>query len=223
MEGINTNAAVSDRVINILLKLGKEKYFDKGTFVFNEGDESDYVYIILEGNADVLVTDKKGSMNIINTLAKGAVFGEMGIFLKKRRSASIRATSDIRAVSFTYKEFIETISKIPAFNVGVINILVHRLHESNKKLAELKNCKSFISVLVYLSTAEYGDTGINFSSSEVCDKIKVMPGDLMKILLSLEKENVIKDLDVDNPEKIKLKVVKNKIKEYLQDVASTAV
>lgn len=223
MEGINTKVAISSKIVDHLLKFGKEETFKEGAFVFNEGDPPDFVYIIIDGEADVLVKDAKGSMKIISRLEKGAIFGEMGLFLKNQRSASVRVTKDIDTVYFTSKEFINAISKLPAFNVNVLNVLVHRLYESNKKVANLNNYKSYVSVLLYIKSAADKNGEVVLNNTEVCNLINVLSGDLMKVLLNLEKDNIIGNLDVSDTENIKFTTQISDVDKYLKEVAFSEI
>ncbi len=95
-----------------LLKLSK------GDYVFEEGDEAVFAYVLTEGEIDILQTNK-GEEHVLGKVQKGTVFGEMAIIDGFPRSASARAAIDCKVQEVGHKEFLDYISKKPdaAFNI----------------------------------------------------------------------------------------------------------
>ncbi|MEK6600051.1 MAG: cyclic nucleotide-binding domain-containing protein [Deltaproteobacteria bacterium] len=75
--------------------IGKVKHqiISPGVFVFQEGDRGDSIYIVVSGELDIIVRDKKGNNVVLATLKEGDFFGEFGFFSNARREASVRATT----------------------------------------------------------------------------------------------------------------------------------
>jgi len=73
----------------ILLEVCENKDFKKGDVIFNQEDKADGMYVIKSGKVDVERDDM-----VIATLEDGDFFGEMGLMLNEKRSATIRAVSD---------------------------------------------------------------------------------------------------------------------------------
>ena len=95
-----------------LLKLSK------GDYVFEEGDEAVFAYVLTEGEIEILQTTK-GEEHVLGKVQKGTVFGEMAIIDGFPRSASARAAIDCKVQEVGHKEFLNYISKKPdaAFNI----------------------------------------------------------------------------------------------------------
>ncbi|MGH1490785.1 MAG: ATP-binding cassette domain-containing protein [Acidimicrobiales bacterium] len=79
--------------------------FAAGDIVFRQGDQSDFVYEIESGTVEVYRELADGGETVLATLTTGNYFGELGPLLGFPRSASIRATSDVRLTSLTSQEF----------------------------------------------------------------------------------------------------------------------
>ena len=96
-----------------LLKLSK------GDYVFEEGDEAVFAYVLTEGEIEILQTTK-GEEHVLGKVQKGTVFGEMAIIDGFPRSASARAAIDCKVQEVGHKEFLNYISKKPdaAFNIS---------------------------------------------------------------------------------------------------------
>jgi CRP/FNR family transcriptional regulator len=56
------------------------KKFTKNSIVFYEGDESDYLYLLLEGNIQLYKTSPKGSQVQIKRMKAPNVIGEYACF-----------------------------------------------------------------------------------------------------------------------------------------------
>ena len=84
----------------------------EGDFVFEEGDEAIFAYVLTEGEIEILQT-VKGEPHVLGKVEKGTVFGEMAIIDGFPRSASARAATECKVQEVGHKEFINYISKKP--------------------------------------------------------------------------------------------------------------
>ena len=84
----------------------------KGDFVFEEGDEAVFAYVLIEGAIEIVQTIK-GEQQVLGKVEKGTVFGEMAIIDGFPRSASARASTECKVQEVGHKEFINYISKKP--------------------------------------------------------------------------------------------------------------
>jgi hypothetical protein len=64
---------------------------DAGQVVFTQGDVGDLYYVIESGDAEVV-----GDGQVVTTLGPGLGFGEIALLRRIRRTATVRATSDLR-------------------------------------------------------------------------------------------------------------------------------
>ena len=84
----------------------------EGEFVFEEGDEAVFAYVLIEGAIEIVQTIK-GEQQVLGKVEKGTVFGEMAIIDGFPRSASARAATECKVQEVGHKEFINYISKKP--------------------------------------------------------------------------------------------------------------
>ncbi|MGD8389706.1 MAG: cyclic nucleotide-binding domain-containing protein [Desulfobacteraceae bacterium] len=68
--------------------------FEAGQTLFLEHDASQELYILVSGELDVL----KGQKKISEISGKGALFGEMSLFLESRRTATVKAKTEVQAI-----------------------------------------------------------------------------------------------------------------------------
>lgn len=82
--------------LQALLAQSEERSWDDGAFVFREGVAADGVYLVLAGQAQVVIA-QDGEPVHVATMYPGQLFGEMGVLRAAPRSASVVAHSHLRA------------------------------------------------------------------------------------------------------------------------------
>ncbi len=88
----------------VLRKLGgAESYrveiFAPGAVVFRQGDPPDRLYLVLEGRARVSSQDAAGVETDLTELLPGQMFGELAILRDQPRTASVRASGELKVAS----------------------------------------------------------------------------------------------------------------------------
>jgi CRP/FNR family transcriptional regulator len=118
----------------VIKKFGK--FYKKGTILFREGEEGDRMFIIHQGKVRVFRTIK-GVERTLAVLEKGDFFGEMAIFTKRPRSASIEVIEDSILIELTEKQLLDFIKEEPAIALKILSIMAKRLENSNKLVENL--------------------------------------------------------------------------------------
>ena len=71
------------------------KIYQDGEVIVRQGDEGDCMYVIQEGQVEVVI-DENGNEVVLAQRGEGEFFGEMAIFDRDVRSATIRAKGQVR-------------------------------------------------------------------------------------------------------------------------------
>jgi len=79
--------------------------FQAGDVVIRQGDEPDRFYIIANGEVDVMRHTAEGADVHLATLRRGEIFGEIGILEETRRTADVRAHSDVEVLALDWRDF----------------------------------------------------------------------------------------------------------------------
>jgi len=111
--------------------LGRE--YKNGEIIIKQGEDGDCLYVIQKGRVEVI--DESGESEIkLAELGEKEFFGEMGLFEKDVRSATIRSIGETRVLTIDKKNFYKTIHKDPSIAYRLLERMSYRLRETNKKL-----------------------------------------------------------------------------------------
>ena len=68
----------------------RREYFEPGQIIFREGDRGDWLYVVTDGEVEVL---REGAGVPLRRLGRGECFGEIALVSDRPRSATVRAVS----------------------------------------------------------------------------------------------------------------------------------
>jgi glutamate/tyrosine decarboxylase-like PLP-dependent enzyme len=93
--------------LNKLLEYGKTESINTGNIICTEGEVADKVYLILSGKVKVYKNDIEGHETELATIDKGNMFGEMALFDKGFRSASVKCIEPCKFFIFKGDKFLD--------------------------------------------------------------------------------------------------------------------
>lgn len=103
----------------------------KGEFLFSTGDEGDKMYVLMEGEADIIV----GNV-VVEKSGPGALIGELAILGTSPRTASVEAVTDCRFLPVDVRRFQFMVQETPNFAFHVMKVLAERLRKMDLRLLE---------------------------------------------------------------------------------------
>lgn len=102
-----------------------EAPFAPGEVMTRQGAEAHWLYLLVEGEAEVVFEDASGR-HPVSKLAAGTVFGERGMMLGERRSATVTAVGDARCYRLDRAAFEDIIRSRPQMAEDISRILAAR-------------------------------------------------------------------------------------------------
>jgi hypothetical protein len=100
---------LNDTQLEELLEHSKTESIESGSIICAEGDIADKVYFILNGKVKVYNMDEKGNETELATIEKGNMFGEMALFDKGVRSASVKSIEPCQFLIFEGDTFLKLV------------------------------------------------------------------------------------------------------------------
>lgn len=78
---------------------------EEGNVLFNEGDMGSYLFFIVEGVMEIILTAENRQQKVVATYGPGASIGEMALIDEYERSAAVRATTACEILILTKSKF----------------------------------------------------------------------------------------------------------------------
>ena len=96
--------ALSDEFLEHLTDTLKISRFTVGDYIFREGDSAREMYVVLDGEIEVLKKSRRGRETRVAILGPNDCFGEMSIIDMQPRSATVRALGPARLLRISLEE-----------------------------------------------------------------------------------------------------------------------
>jgi CRP-like cAMP-binding protein len=110
--------------------------FAPGETIVQQGDPADAVYIVTEGEAEVVLPDVDGREMRLATMGRHSLFGETAVIGKGRRTATVRALDRVVTFKISADVFLDLVRQSPEISMQVMTVLAQRLERSSALLQQ---------------------------------------------------------------------------------------
>ncbi len=189
LEEIPIFSALGENYIKELQEQIHIKKYTKESIVFYEGDQSEYLHILLGGSVKLYKTSPKGSQIQINRFSAPGLIAEFAIFEKEPFPATCEFVTD-GAIGMLHFDVLYDLLNQPQFSlellksltgkVSLLSVLVHKetILSSEAKVADLMLKK--VTIFNRLK------------NNEIASILNLTPETFSRILTKLKKEGIIK-------------------------------
>jgi CRP/FNR family cyclic AMP-dependent transcriptional regulator len=137
LSGLPLFAALDEDAGAALRIAMRREQFARGDVIFDEGDQGDKLYAVIEGKVKLARAAPDGRENLQSVLGPGEMFGELSLFDPKPRTAGAVALTDSVVASLAHNELRPWITGRPDVAVQLLQALAQRLRRTNDVLADL--------------------------------------------------------------------------------------
>ena len=116
---------------------GLGKLYSDSEVIIKQGDAGNCMYVIQSGEVEV-ISDNNGKEVRLAIRKEGDFFGEMALFSKELRSATIRSLGDTRILTVDRKNLLKSIQKDPSLAFRIIETLSKRIRDLSEEIAPYK-------------------------------------------------------------------------------------
>ncbi len=109
-----------DKVVNILRK-------SENDIIFLEGENSDYLHILLEGTAKVYRVDNKGNELLLHNFKAQSLIAELANFENMCFPASCKMITEGHIAKIKFKDFQTLLQRYPTLSMQVISSLTKKM------------------------------------------------------------------------------------------------
>ena len=128
-------AKIEPSKLKLLAFTAQRLSFAEGDVICEQGDEGDSAYIIIQGEADVIVATAAGPVTVA-TLKKNDFLGETAILCDVPRTATVTARSDVETLMISKDLFFQLVSQFPSMSIEIMRELARRVERTTAQLRE---------------------------------------------------------------------------------------
>ncbi len=121
-----------DRVV----RDGRRRRFPRGSTLFNEGERSDRVVVLLSGQVKVSYFTENGREVVLAVRSSGDILGELSAIDGEPRSATATALQPVEALILTVGQFRDILCAHPRVALALLEMLSLRLRDADRKRIE---------------------------------------------------------------------------------------
>ncbi|KAI4108476.1 MAG: hypothetical protein L6R37_001080 [Teloschistes peruensis] len=134
---------------------------DAGQVIHHQGDDSDAIYIVLNGRLRAILEKGDGGMRVVGEYGQGESVGELEVMTESRRPATLHAIRDTEVAKFPKSLFNSLALEHPGITIKISKIIAQRmraliedpLFEQGKDPAKSASNKNVTSTLNLRTTA----------------------------------------------------------------------
>ena len=109
--------------------------FARGDVLCRQGEEGECAYVIVSGEADVIVETAGGPVKVA-TLGANDLLGETAILCDVPRTATVRAVSDVETLVVSRELFFQLVNQFPSISIEIMRELARRLERTTARLRD---------------------------------------------------------------------------------------
>jgi CRP-like cAMP-binding protein len=114
------------------------RIYRDGEKIIRQGNTGDSMYVVQGGRVEVIQHSESGGEQHLAFLEAGDFFGEMAVFEKEVRSATVRADGEARVLKIDKKALLTRIREDPLLAVNLLKTMSHRIRDLNVEISRHK-------------------------------------------------------------------------------------
>jgi CRP-like cAMP-binding protein len=130
-------ANIDTAKLKLLCFASERLTYTAGQILISQGDVGDAAYIIVDGEAEVLVGSPAGPLKVA-VLKRNDIVGEIAILCDVPRIATVQAASELVTLKITKDVFLRMLTDFPEMGLKIMRVLADRLAKTTAELQEAR-------------------------------------------------------------------------------------
>ena len=202
-------STLNDDELSELANLALERSFMSNEFIFWDGDDPEWFYIVADGNVKVLKYSSSGREFIIAFFGPGEMFGEVAVFENKPYPASARAVVETKVMEIKKEDFLSFLANHPQIALKIISVLGGRLRDAQSRLRDLagERVEQRLASTLLMLSEKLGLT-LSFTRQDIADMAGTTTETAIRVMSHLKDRGIIRSargkVTILNKEKLRL-------------------
>ncbi len=116
-----------------------KEHFARGAIIIQQGDIGDKVYVIENGEVEVVQEEPGEGESLIARLGPGEHFGEIALIRHTPRTATVRAVTDVDVLAIKAGAFASLFAHLPALRESFQQVMEQRLQALTQESAQRRH------------------------------------------------------------------------------------
>ena len=187
---------LSDGYLKEIRGISVDKYFNKGEFIFFDGDEGKGFYLVITGIVKVYKVSPEGKEQTLHIAKEGEAIGAVPVFSGKSFPANAQAISKSHLLFFSRAKFINLITNNPSLTMNILAVLSMRLREFTIQIENLslKEIPGRVAAYLLYLLEEQGNENViklNISKLQLANILGTGPESLSRTLGEMKAQKLI--------------------------------
>jgi len=120
---------------------GLGRIFADGEVIVHQGEVGNEMFVIQSGKVGVFI-ESDSEEKFLRHLTAGEVFGELALFDRQVRSATIKAVGTAQVLTLDKRTMLRRFYEDPSLAYKVVETLTHRVRQLTDELTEARSARS---------------------------------------------------------------------------------
>lgn len=154
--------ALSPEERSAILRQCRRRWFERGDYIFHEGEAGDSIYLIERGRVLVSSGGRNGELTALNILGRRQWFGELALVGDPHRTATVQALERTETLMLRRAEFVDLRRQFPALTEMLISMLAEKVRLASQQIVEMAEIPATKRVLRRIvMTAEMFESNVD--------------------------------------------------------------
>lgn len=130
-------AKIHPSKLKLLAFTSERLCFEPGQRLFSQGDRGDAAYVIVSGEADVIVETPQGEIKVAS-VKQNDFIGEIAILCDVPRTATIQADTQVHTLKIKKDLFFTLVEEFPEMAIEIMRELAGKLESTTTQLTKAR-------------------------------------------------------------------------------------
>ncbi len=125
------------RGLEALTTIATRRVYKKNRVIIRQGDDTNNMFILLQGQMRVFVEDDQGKQLTVRILKPGDSFGEVALIGEFARTASVETMGDCEVAAFTRGNYLAFLRGYPEISLALAKTLANMVRDTTEELSSI--------------------------------------------------------------------------------------
>ena len=126
---------LDERGLQSLANIAIRRSYKKNMVIIQQGDDTNSMFILIEGEMRVYVEDEDGKQLTVRILKPGDSFGEVALIGDFPRTASVVTLTDCVVAAFSREKYLSFLEQHPQISIALARNLANMVRDTTEELS----------------------------------------------------------------------------------------